>query len=106
LFPELRPHLQAVLDELLEDFDPKEKRLSEQPVIRRYRDKNSNLRTQLQRIIKRAGLTSWPKLFQNLRSIRETELAEKYPIHVVCTWIGNSPKVASKHYPAGNRPAL
>jgi integrase len=33
LFTELRPHLQAVLDELLEDFDPKEMRLSEQPVI-------------------------------------------------------------------------
>ena len=47
LFPELRPYLEAVLDELLEDFDPKAKRLSEQPVITRYRDANANLRTQL-----------------------------------------------------------
>jgi integrase len=98
LFPELRPCLQAVLDELLIDFDPKEKRLSEHPVITRYRDTNSNLRTQLQRIIRKAELTPWPKLFQNLRSTRETELAEAFPIHVVCEWIGNSEAVARKHY--------
>src|SRR5262249_173985 len=67
LFPELVPHLQAVLDDLLQDFDPKEKRLSEQPVITRYRDTNANLRTQLHRIIKKAKLTPWQKLFQNLR---------------------------------------
>ena len=41
---------------------------------------------------------AWPKLFQNLRSTRETELAEQYPIHVICAWIGNSPAVAAKHY--------
>jgi len=98
LFPELRPYLQAVLNELLADFDPKERRLSEQPVITRYRDRNSNLRTQLQRIIRKAGLTPWPKLFQNLRSTRETELAEEYPMHVVCYWIGNSQAVAKRHY--------
>lgn len=40
----------------------------------------------------------WPKLFQNLRSARQTELEGTFPSHVVCKWIGNSPKVASKHY--------
>jgi integrase len=68
------------------------------PVIGRYRSANANLRTQLQRIIKRAGLKPWPKLFQNLRATRETELAETYPLHVVCAWIGNSPKVAADSY--------
>jgi hypothetical protein len=58
----------------------------------------SNLRTQLCKIIKRAGLKPWPKLFQNLRSTRQTELAEEYPAHVVCDWIGNSQAVAAKHY--------
>ena len=67
-------------------------------VINRYRGTNTNLRTQLNRIIRRAGLEPWPKLFQNLRSTRETELAEEYPIHVVCEWIGNSKAIASKHY--------
>jgi hypothetical protein len=33
-----------------------------------------------------------------MRSTRETELAEQFPIHVVCKWIGNSQPVAAKHY--------
>ncbi len=37
-------------------------------------------------------------LFQDLRSTRQTELEETFPSHVVCQWIGNSPKVASKRY--------
>ena len=98
IFPELRPYLQAVYDQLLADFDAKKERLSQQPIITRYRSTNSNLRTQLERIIKKAGLKPWPKLFQNLRSTRETELAEVFPIHVVCEWIGNSQAVATKHY--------
>ena len=66
LWPELQPYLQSALDELLENFDPKTDRLSEQPVITRYRDTNANLRTQLLRIIHKAKLKPWPKLFQNL----------------------------------------
>src|SRR5690606_34490495 len=89
LFPELRPYLEDAL-EVATPGDPH--------VITRYRDGNANLRTQLQRIIKRAGLTPWPKLFQNLRSTRETELAETFPMHVVCKWIGNSHPVAVAHY--------
>ena len=46
------------------------------PIITRYRDRNSNLRTQLERIIRKSDLKPWPKLFQNLRATRETELAE------------------------------
>lgn len=66
--------------------------------IERYRSQATNLRTGLQRIIAKAGLTPWPRLWQNLRASRETELANEYPIHVVTEWIGNSPKVAAKHY--------
>jgi hypothetical protein len=33
IFPELLPHLEGALSELLENFDPKANRLSEQPVI-------------------------------------------------------------------------
>jgi len=67
-------------------------------VITRYRNANANLRTQLQRIIHKAGLTPWPRLFHNLRSTRQTELAETFPGHVVCAWIGNTEKVAQNHY--------
>lgn len=100
LFTELRPYLQAALDELLEDFDPKAKRLSEQPVITRYRDTNANLRTQLCKIIRRAGLEPWPKLFQNLRSTRATEVCDMpgIPSHVAAEWFGHSATIADKHY--------
>ena len=89
IFPELLPHLQGCF----EQADP-----GTEYVITRYRASNANLRTQLTRIIKRAGLMPWPKLFQNLRSTRETELAETFPMQVVCAWIGNSQSVAAKHY--------
>jgi len=89
IFPELRPHLEAAW-ELAEPGSVF--------VISRYRDASANLRTGLQRIIRRAGLKPWPKLWANLRSTRETELAERFPIHVVCAWIGNSQAVAAKHY--------
>ena len=46
----------------------------------------------------RAGLRPWTKLFQNLRSTRETELCDRFPEHVVCKWIGNSRAVAAEHY--------
>ena len=67
-------------------------------VVSRYRDPAKNFRTRMLRIIKRAGLKPWPKLFHNLRASRETELAGAYPIHVVCSWIGNSALIAAKHY--------
>jgi integrase len=67
-------------------------------VVSHYRDSDCNLGPQLKRIICRAGLQPWPKMFQNLRSTRETELAETHPIQAVCQWIGNSQAVAKKHY--------
>lgn len=94
LFPELRQHLDALYNEVKPGIDCS---LSS-PIITRYRESNTNLRTQLYKIIRRAGLTPWPNLFKNLRASRETELAEEYPIHVVCEWIGNSQAVARQHY--------
>ena len=87
LFPELR-------EILAEAFDLAPDRA--EFVITRYR--NDNLRTQFNRILKRAGVTPWPKPFQNLRSSRETELANAFPLHVVSEWLGNTPSIAMKHY--------
>jgi integrase len=57
------------------------------------------LRNQLSRVCLRAGVMPWPKLWQNLRSTRETELVDMgVPLHVVCQWIGNTPAVAYRHY--------
>jgi hypothetical protein len=39
-----------------------------------------------------------PRLWQNLRASRETELAAGHPIHVICAWIGNTELVAARHY--------
>jgi len=60
--------------------------------------RNCNLRTQFERIVKRAGLKPWPRLFHAMRASRETELAADYPIHVVTAWLGNTPRIALKHY--------
>jgi len=59
---------------------------------------NVNLRTTFQKIVKRAGLSAWPRLFHNLRASRETELVEIYPVQVVTSWLGNTPSVAMRHY--------
>jgi integrase len=62
--------------------------------------RNVNLRTQFLRIIARAGLKPWPRLFHNLRSSRETELMANrdYGLSDVCKWMGHSMRVAEKHY--------
>lgn len=45
-----------------------------------------------------AGVKVWPKFWQNLRASCETDLADRYPIQVVCAWLGNDPKIAMSHY--------
>lgn len=89
LFPELRPLLEQAFEEAEEGT---------LHVITKYRQPNANLRTQFERILRRAGIEPWERLFQNLRASRETELANEYPLHVVTAWLGNTEKVASKHY--------
>jgi len=89
LFPELR---KALLEALEQAPDGSEF------VIARYRSTAANLRTQMHRIIAKAGLKPWPKTFHNLRSTRQTELTETFPAHVVCEWLGNSRVIAQSHY--------
>ncbi len=89
LFPELREHLR----ECAELAKP-----GSVYVIQRYRSAEQNLRTQFEKIIRRAGLDPWPRLFQNLRASCETELCQHFPIHVVTNWIGNSTPIALRHY--------
>ncbi len=67
-------------------------------VVERYRGDAANLRTQLGRIIDRAAVPSWPRLFHNLRASRQSELAGAFPLADVCQWLGNSPTVAASHY--------
>ena len=88
LFPELRPYL----EEVWEQAEP-----GTEYVITRYRDEQRQPADPVAADhLAKAGVKPWPKLFQNLRSTRETELAESYPIHVVCAWLGNSQRGGAK----------
>ena len=98
LFPELKP--------ILTEASKQAPKGAEFVVDERYRTRaqgrngwrNCNLRTQFERIIRRAGLETWPKLFHALRKSRETELVQTHPLHVVTNWLGNTPRIAMKHY--------
>ena len=89
IFPELQPLFQ----EAFEKAEPGTVYMIETRRLDRH-----DLGEKLNQIIRKAGLTPWPRTFSNLRASRETELAAKYPIHVVCAWLGNSPTIAGKHY--------
>lgn len=85
LFPELREELTATKQE--GPF-----------VISRWRDTESNMRTTFEKIVFRAGLEPWERLFQNLRASRSKELFSKYPSHVAAEWMGQSIRTATDHY--------
>lgn len=89
LFPELAQLFQAVFDR---------SQPGESWVITRYRSASCNLRTQLLRYISRAGVKPWPKLWQNLRASRATELADIYPSHVCAAWLGHTERIADTFY--------
>lgn len=59
---------------------------------------NCNVRTQLERIILRAGLGEWPRLWQNLRSSFESDLAAEFPLGAATKLVGNTLTVALRHY--------
>ena len=62
------------------------------------RSQRKNLRTWLERAILRSSLIPWPRLWQNFRATRATELADQYPSHVAAAWLGHTERIADKHY--------
>ncbi len=86
---ELRPILQDLFDQAEEGAEA---------VVPRLRDPRTNLRTHFQRIIARAGLKPWPRLFHNLRASCATDWVETVPNHTVARWLGHSPMIAATHY--------
>jgi integrase len=86
ILPELRPHLEDA-------FDPESERC-----ISRYQTSNLNLRKVFLEILAKAKLKPWPRLFHNLRGSLQTDLADRFPSHVVTDWLGNSERVANAHY--------
>lgn len=88
IFPELLPHLMRAKEMAADGADL---------IVTRYTPQQGINET-FKKIVKRAGLAEWPKLMQNLRATRETELMAHYPLKDVTSWIGNSAPIAMKHY--------
>lgn len=55
-------------------------------------------RTGFARILERAGIDLWPRLFDNLRSSASTDVRETYGETAENRWIGHSKQIAEDHY--------
>ena len=89
IFPELRPFLLAAF----EAAEPGAVFACPQ-----YANANQMYKKAVVKYVRAAGLSLWPKLFQNLRSTRDTELRETFPSHVVNRWIGHTQEIAEQFY--------
>lgn len=89
LFPELEPILLAALGHALDGAER---------VVERYPQNTKNLRPAMLPIVRRAGLTVWPRLFHNLRASRVDEIRRTCPGKVADAWMGNSEGVSRAHY--------
>jgi hypothetical protein len=78
IFPELRP----ILDEAFEIFGDKSEYVVAAPQYRAAAN----------------TAMGWPRLFHSMRASRQTELQREFPLHVVCSWLGNSPRIAQQSY--------
>lgn len=104
ILPEVRPHLDRLF------FAENESPGRSVYVLARLRSRgsvkavergfwaNMNLRQHFLRLLERAGIKPWPKLWHNLRASAQTDLAARFPIHVCCEWLGNSEVIAREHY--------
>lgn len=89
LFPELR----AVLIQAFEIAPDGTDR-----IVSGYATMTTNLRTHMNRIIRRTGLIPWPRMFNAMRASRATELASEYPAAICTAWLGHTQAVAEAHY--------
>lgn len=98
LFSKLRPFLEAAWDDALDGAEyviPEEYRRRAQGP---HGWANANLRTTLKKVVIRAGLETWPRLWHSMRASCETDLAREFPLAVVAKWLGNTQAVAMRHY--------
>ena len=90
LFPELWPELEAWRKNAAAYWEF---------VLKPAISPKTNRRIGHTKILKRAGIKPWPKLYQILRSTRSTELIDQgFPAHVVAVWLGHTVKIAVGHY--------
>ena len=87
------PWLRAILADAFDAATP-----GERAVVPMAARPGANLRTTAEKVIERASVESWPRLFQNLRASCETDWVQTYPAHVCAKWLGHSPTIAAQHY--------
>ena len=87
IFPEIKPYLEDM-------YERAEPGLYVFPRLREF----AGMPKLLTDRIAAAGLIPWIKPWQNLRSTRATELADKFPSHVAAAWLGHSVAVSDRHY--------
>jgi integrase len=85
--------LRSILQDLFDNAEP-----GAEAVVPRLRVASMNLRTTFGKIIARAGVKPWPRLFHNMRASCATDWVERFPAHVVAGWLGHSPLIAARHY--------
>jgi integrase len=98
LFPLLRPHLAQAFQEAPDG--------AEYVFAAEYRQRadgprgwnGCNLRTTLLKIVRRAKLVPWPRLWHSMRASCQTDLAAAFPLATVTKWLGNTPAIALRHY--------
>ncbi len=98
ILPEVRPYLDEVYAAAPEGAVYVLDRLRQRGSMKTGYWGSVNLRTQFEKIIRRAGFEPWVKLWHNLRASAQTDLAGRFPLHVACTWLGNSKAIAAEHY--------
>jgi len=89
VFPEVMPYLQEAWNAAPEGTVH---------IFPSIRSGTKNLRTWLQRAILQEGIQPWPRLWQNFRATRATELADVFPSHVAAAWLGHTETIANTHY--------
>ena len=98
LFPMTRPYLEEVWQSAREGeeyvFPLKWRKRAECP----NGWVNANLRTQFQRILRRAGIPPWPRPMHALRSSCVSDLAAEFPLATVIKWAGHTADISLKHY--------
>ena len=98
IFDELHPYLLELQDIAKPGIDCP----MSSPVFTRWNSSTQNLRTPFLKLLLRAGIKAWPKLFHNMRATRQTELLAQFPAKDVCNWLGNSQVVVMEHYAMPN----
>jgi integrase len=98
LFPEVRVYLDSLWSVAPEKATLVFSKLQRESQFSATGWKSVNLRTMFTKILRRAGVEPWPRLFHNMRASCQTDLEQRFPSYVVCQWMGNSETIAKAHY--------